>query len=48
MFSISNNLELPGVSILGKLTLAIITIGILLLGVYPGWLIDFITKNALL
>jgi len=48
MFSKSNNLELPGVSILGKLTLAIITIGILLLGVYPGWLIDFITKNALL
>ena len=48
MFSISNNLELPGVSILGKLTLAIITIGVLLLGVYPGWLIDFITKNALL
>ena len=48
MFSVSDNVELPAVSILGKFTLAIITICILLLGVYPGWLIDFITKNAIL
>ena len=48
MFSPSDKVELPAVSILGKLTLAIITIGILLLGIYPGWLIDFIIKNAIL
>jgi len=48
MFSVSDNVELPAVSILGKFTLAIITMSILLLGVYPGWLIDFITKNAIL
>jgi len=48
MFSQSDKVELPVVSILGKLTLAIITIGIILLGVYPGWLIDFIIKNVIL
>jgi len=48
MFSTADNDELPTISVLGKLTLAIITIGILVLGVYPGWLIDFIVKYAML
>ena len=48
MFSIANNTELPSIPILGKLTLAFIFIAILVLGVYPSWLIDFITKFAIL
>ena len=48
LFSSPSGNELPTVSVLGKLTLAIITISILLLGVYPGWLIDFIVKNVIL
>jgi len=48
MFSTAGNTELPSISVLGKLTLAFISIAILVLGVYPGWLIDFITKFAIL
>jgi len=48
MFSTADKAELPTISFLGKLTLAIITTGILVLGVYPGWLIDFIVKYAML
>jgi len=48
MFSTADKTELPSISFLGKLTLAIITTGILVLGIYPGWLIDFIVKYAML
>lgn len=48
MFSTANTTELPSISVLGKLTLVLISIGILVLGVYPGWLIDFIAKYAIL
>ena len=48
MFSTADKAELPTLSFLGNLTLAIITTGILVLGVYPGWLIDFIVKYAML
>jgi len=48
MFSTADKAELPTLSFLGNLTLAIITTGILVLGVYPGWLIDFIVKYAIL
>jgi len=48
MFSIANNTELPSIAFLGKLTLAFISIAILVLGMYPGWLIDFITKYVVL
>jgi NADH-quinone oxidoreductase subunit N len=48
MFSIAGKAELSSVSILGKITLTIITLGILILGVYPGWLIDIIVKYAIL
>lgn len=48
LFSPANNFVFPTVSILGKATLALITISILLLGIYPGWLIDLIVKYAIL
>jgi NADH-quinone oxidoreductase subunit N len=48
MFSTADKVELPTISVLGKLTLAFISIGILVLGVYPGWLIDIIVKYAIL
>jgi NADH-quinone oxidoreductase subunit N len=48
MFSTAGKAELSSVSILGKITLTIITLGILILGVYPGWLIDIIVKYAIL
>jgi NADH-quinone oxidoreductase subunit N len=48
MFSTAGTTGLPSVSFLGKLTLAIISMAILVLGIYPGWLIDFIVKYALL
>jgi NADH-quinone oxidoreductase subunit N len=44
MFSQSNETELPALSSTGKITLALISISILILGVYPGWLIDIIMK----
>jgi NADH:ubiquinone oxidoreductase subunit 4 (subunit M) len=44
MFSPSNETELPALSSTGKITLALISISILILGVYPGWLIDIIMK----
>ena len=48
MFSTAGKAEIPSVSILGKITLTIITLGILILGIYPGWLIDIIVKYAIL
>ena len=48
MFSTAGTTELRSISMLGKLTLALITVSILLLGLYPGWLIDFIVKYATL
>ena len=48
MFSTAGERELPSVSITGKLTLIIITFGILVLGLYPGWLIDLVVKYAIL
>ena len=48
MFSTAGTTELRSISMLGKLTLAFITASILVLGLYPGWLIDFIVKYATL
>ena len=48
MFSTADVIELPSVSVLGKLTLGFIAISILILGVYPGWLINFIIKYVIL
>jgi NADH-quinone oxidoreductase subunit N len=44
MFSPANETELPAISLTGNITLCLITISILILGVYPGWLIDIIMK----
>jgi NADH-quinone oxidoreductase subunit N len=44
LFSAANDSNLPELSVTGKFTLAIIGISIVLLGIYPGWLIDIIVK----
>jgi NADH-quinone oxidoreductase subunit N len=44
MFSSSDETKLPSLSLIGKITLALISMSIILLGVYPGWLIDIIVK----
>lgn len=44
MFSSGDETKLPSISLIGKITLALIAISIILLGVYPGWLIDIIVK----
>jgi NADH-quinone oxidoreductase subunit N len=44
MFSASTETELPALSLTGNFTLFLIALGILILGVYPGWLINIIMK----
>ncbi len=44
MFSPAGETTLPQITFMGKFTLAAITISILILGIYPGWLIDIITR----
>jgi NADH-quinone oxidoreductase subunit N len=44
LFSDANETKLPAISFAGNITLSLIALGILLLGVYPGWLIDIIMK----
>jgi len=44
LFSAPNDSKLPELSLFGNITLAIVAVGILLLGIYPGWLIDIITR----
>jgi NADH-quinone oxidoreductase subunit N len=44
LFSAANDSKLPELSLSGNITLAIIAVGILFLGVYPGWLIDIIVR----
>jgi NADH-quinone oxidoreductase subunit N len=44
MFSAASDTELPVISLTGNITLCLITISILILGVYPGWLINIIMK----
>ena len=44
MFSPATETRLPVLSMTGNVTLAIILISILILGIYPGWLIDLIVK----
>ena len=44
LFSTAIDTKLPELSLSGNITLAIVGISILLLGVYPGWLIDIIVK----
>lgn len=44
LFSTGDEVELPPTSFIGNVALAIITVSILVLGLYPGWLIEMITK----
>jgi NADH-quinone oxidoreductase subunit N len=44
MFSAANGNKLPMLSLTGKITLSLIALSILILGVYPGWLINIIMK----
>jgi NADH-quinone oxidoreductase subunit N len=48
LFSAANETKLPALSLTGNITLAVIVISILILGVYPGWLIDIIMKSVTL
>ncbi|MGA2406761.1 MAG: NADH-quinone oxidoreductase subunit N [Bacteroidales bacterium] len=44
LFSAAGDTKLPELSFTGNITLAIIGISILILGIYPGWLIDIIVR----
>jgi NADH-quinone oxidoreductase subunit N len=44
MFSAANETELPALSLTGNITLSLMALSILLLGIYPGWLINIIMK----
>jgi len=44
MFSAANETKLPALSLTGNITLSLIALSILILGVYPGWLINIIMK----
>ena len=44
LFSGANETTLPELSVTGNITLAIIAASILILGIYPGWLIDLLVK----
>jgi NADH-quinone oxidoreductase subunit N len=44
LFSTASDAKFPELTLSGHITLAIIGISILVLGIYPGWLIDIIIK----
>jgi len=44
MFSTSDETILPALPLIGNITLLLIALSILILGIYPGWLIDIIMK----
>jgi NADH-quinone oxidoreductase subunit N len=44
LFSPASDSKLPELTLVGNISLAIIAMSILLLGIYPGWLIDIIVK----
>jgi NADH-quinone oxidoreductase subunit N len=44
MFSAANETKLPMLSLTGNITLSLIALSILILGVYPGWLINIIMR----
>jgi len=48
MFSAAHETELPALSVTGNITLSLIALSILILGVYPGWLINIIMKYVAL
>ena len=48
MFSAAPESELPALSVIGNITISLIALSILILGVYPGWLINIIMKHVAL
>ena len=44
MFSASDETILPALPLIGNITLLLIALSILILGIYPGWLIEIIMK----
>jgi hypothetical protein len=44
LFSTASDTKLPELSVTGDITLAIVGVSILILGVYPGWLINLIIR----
>ena len=44
LFSAANDTRLPKLSFTGNLTLVILGVSIVILGVFPGWLINFIIR----
>jgi NADH-quinone oxidoreductase subunit N len=46
LFATANETELQVLSLTGKITIAVIALSILILGIYPGWLIDIIVRFA--
>jgi NADH-quinone oxidoreductase subunit N len=48
LFSTSNENKLPELSVAGNVALAVVGLSILVLGIYPGWLIDIIAKYVTL
>ena len=48
LFSTTNENKLPELSFSGNVALAVVGLSILILGIYPGWLIDIIAKYVIL
>jgi len=44
MFSALDEIKLSALSLFGNITLSLIALSILILGIYPGWLIEIIMK----
>jgi NADH-quinone oxidoreductase subunit N len=44
LFSAPGDIKLPELAISGNITLALVAISILILGIYPGWLIEIISR----
>jgi NADH-quinone oxidoreductase subunit N len=48
LFSTGTETRLPALSVSANITLGVIALSILILGIYPGWLIDIITRSVVL
>jgi NADH-quinone oxidoreductase subunit N len=46
LFSTAGDNTLPELSLTGNITLGLVGISIIVLGIYPGWLIDILIKSA--
>jgi len=48
LFSTGTDTRLPALSVSANITLGMIALSILILGIYPGWLIEIITRSVVL